>query len=359
MRQCVIGLRIQLYLIAVTCISLLLTSCASQSATSPETSIEVTPYIQTTHLPQTYAPETTRLLQPTPTVISPSQNTERDLTNLLIELCWVAYSPTHFDPTADPIQWPSEETVREDLRVLRNFGFNGLVTYGSNYVRQEAPDEMLNLARLAQETGFAGVILGVWDLNNENELRNAEQGATYTATVGYCVGNEGLDSRYDLETLISVIERLRRSTGKPVSTTEQVYDYYENSPLWDISDWIFPNAHPYFAGEYSPQAAVAWTEKVYANLDKVSDKLLVFKEVGLPSGGDDRLSGANQAEYYRLLKETEIAYVVFEAFDAPWKHLHPQNSDGTFPQPDPEPHWGIFTYNREPKEVAGGICLRP
>lgn len=289
-------------------------------------------------------------------VTATPQSAQQRLEDSLTRLCWVAYSPTHFDPTTSPVQWPSEEDIREDLRVLRSAGFSGLVTYGSNSMNRDAPNQALDIAGLAQEAGFEGMIVGVWDPTSENELQAAEQAALRPIVVGYSVGNEGLDARYKLDTLVSAMKRLRSATGKPVSTTEQVNDYYENSPLWAISDWIFPNAHPYFSGYRDPQEAVDWTKRVFKTLAAVSNKLLVFKEVGLPSGGDSGLSEARQASYYRLLRETGVTYVVFEAFDAPWKHLGHPNLDGSYPLPDPEPHWGIFTSDRTPKQAAAGIC---
>lgn len=284
------------------------------------------------------------------------QRVGQDLGSLFTRLCWVAYSPTHFDPTVDPVQWPSKASIREDLRVLHSVGFDGLVTYSSNYRDRDASDQTLDVAGLAQEAGFEGMIVGIWDPTDEQELQAAEQASSYPVVVGYCVGNEGLDVRYDLDILVSTMDRLRKNTSKPVSTTEQVHDYYENSPLWDISDWIFPNAHPYFSGYRISKEAVAWTEGVFETLDSVSDKPLILKEVGLPSEGDDDLSPSRQAEYYRLLRKTDVSYVVFEAFDAPWKHLGDPLPDGTYSLPDPEPHWGIFGYDRTPKEAAIGIC---
>lgn len=286
----------------------------------------------------------------------PLRSVGQNMADMLSRLCWIAYSPTHFDPTTSPIQWPSEENVREDLFVLRSAGFNGLVTYGSNYTSRDTPDQMLDIPRLAQEAGFEGMIVGVWDPTDENELQAAEQAGLYPIVVGYSVGNEGLDVRYNLDTLASAMDRLRQTTGKPASTTEQVHDYYENSPLWTISDWIFPNAHPYFAEYRDPQEAVEWTERIFETLALGSDKPLIFKEVGLPSGGDTGVNEARQAQYYQLLRETDVIYVVFEAFDAPWKHLTQPRPDGTYPLPDPEPHWGVFTSDRIPKEAAANIC---
>jgi len=281
---------------------------------------------------------------------------KKSLADSLTHLCWVAYSPTHFDPTTNPVQWPTEEDIRKDLSVLHDAGFNGLVTYSSNYSLKDTPNQVLDIPRIAENVGFEGLIVGVWDPTDENELQAAEKFNQYQIVVGYSVGNEGLDVRYDLDSLVLAMNRLRQATGKPVTTTEQVHDYYENSPLWEISDWIFPNAHPYFSGYRDPQEAVAWTAKVFKTLDSVSDKPLIFKEVGLPTDGDDDLSESRQALYYQSLRETTVTFVVFEAFDAPWKHIGSQKPDGTYPWPDPEPHWGIFTFDRKPKEAVKVIC---
>lgn len=288
----------------------------------------------------------------------PAQRANSALADRLTRLCWVAYSPTNFDPTAKPVRWPSEEDVSEDLRVLRGAGFNGLVTYGSNYPGRGEPGRALDVAGLAESAGFEGVIVGVWNPCDEGELSAAERAGSHQAVVGYCVGNEGLDVRYNLKTLTSAMERLRRTTGRPVSTSEEAGDYTENSPLWGIADWTFPNAHPYFAELRDAREAAQWTESIFRTLRPVSDKPLIFKEVGLPSGGDRGLDEARQSRYYQLLRQTEVTYVVFEAFDAPWKHLHPPRPDGTYPRPDPEPHWGVFTSTRKPKAAAADICRR-
>lgn len=276
--------------------------------------------------------------------------------DLFIQLCWVAYSPTHFDPTTSPVRYPKEADVREDIRALRQAGFTGMVTYGSNYQNPNKPGQILDITAIAQQEGFNGMVVGVWDPASDVELTSAEQVSENQIVVGYSVGNEGLNERYTLGILQSAMERLRRNTGKPVTTTEQVHDYYENSPLWMISDWIFPNAHPYFSGIREPKESVEWTVKVFNNLARISNKPLIFKEVGLPSDGDVDLSESNQAEYYRLLQNTQAKYVIFEAFDAPWKHLGKPTPDGIYLLPDPEPHWGIFTSERTPKKAAANIC---
>lgn len=254
--------------------------------------------------------ETNLIQKPTTKATLFALNTEQELSNLFTRLCWVSYSPSTFDPTTEPPKWPSEKDIHEDLLILRRAGFNGLVTYSSYYFDENSPGRFVNIPHLAQETEFEAMIIGVWDPVNEDELQFAEQASSYSIVIGYSIGNEGLDIRYDLEALTSATSRLRQTTGKPVSTTEEVYDYHANSPLWTISDWIFPNAHPYFAGLRKPQEAVEWTQSVYHALEMVSDKPLVFKEVGLPTDGDFSLSELHQEQYYQLLGETDVTFVV-------------------------------------------------
>jgi len=256
----------------------------------------------------------------------------------LFSLCWVAYSPTNFDP--DQEMYPSEESIQQDLEVLHASGFTGLVTYGANETLGSA------VPRLAQEMGFRGLIMGIWDPTSQAEREQAVAAAGYAVTEGYVMGNEGLGERYDLSTLQSAMDELRQATGKPVATTEEIGDYSDPT-LLTLGDWVFPNAHPFYAGLIDPDEAVTWTERIFADLRKRTDRPVMFKEVGLPTGGDPRgrLNEALQAEYYRQLRETDVQFVYFESFDQPWKK-----------EPSVEPFWGLFRADRTPKEAVQHVC---
>jgi exo-beta-1,3-glucanase (GH17 family) len=245
------------------------------------------------------------------------------------------------------------------LEALHQAGFSGLVTYAANYQVAGQPGQALDIPKLAQAAGLQGMIMGIWNPADEAELKAAETASQVPILLGYSIGNEGLNSRYDLKTLTAAMDRIRNATHKPVTTSQPSGDYYRSSPLWEISDWIFPNAHPYFSGVRDPQEAVDWTARVFQNFSSFSAKFIFFKEVGLPSAGEAGLSESHQAAYYRLLRQTPVNYVVFEAFDAPWKHLGTPDANGQYALPDPEPHWGIFTSARTPKPAAVGICSRP
>ncbi|MBU1125358.1 MAG: hypothetical protein KKC84_04990, partial [Candidatus Omnitrophica bacterium] len=198
-----------------------------------------------------------------------------DFRDKISRLKWIAYAPLRFNPNID--LYPPEESIREDLELLFRYGFRGIVTYGANKILAQIP-------RIARETGFQAVIMGIWDLASNNELENALAAVEYVD--GYCVGNEGLNLRYDIATLKEVIAYVKEKTGKPVTTTEQVTDYY-NDAILEIGDWVFPTIHPFLNHVTNPQKAANWIEKHYKILIRHagSNKVVFFKEVGFPTAG--------------------------------------------------------------------------
>lgn len=245
---------------------------------------------------------------------------------------WVAYAPTHFDPNATPPLRPSEASIRADLRVLHDAGFDGLVTYGA---------EVSEIPHIAEAVGFKAMLLGVWAPGNANEIRRATQAARSAIVAGVIVGNEGLTfHRYTLPVLREAMEEMRRDTGKAVSTTEVIESYFATPELAEWSDFLAVNAHPYFHEIRDPIAAVEWTATAYAKMaNRYPGKVLLFKEVGLPTAAPGFLEKA-QFEYYQALQKTQVQFVFFEAFD------------GLFKNSPVERSWGIFHADRTPKAAA-------
>jgi len=310
-------------------ISLLLSSC---DAAVPTPDIKAT--VQTAVM-QTVVAAATQTTIPTSTPTF--EKNLRTLEKKLFSLCWVAYSPTHFDPDVGIL--PSEDDISADLQALHGAGFRGLVTYGSESTFRHIP-------RIAREIGFQGVIMGVWSPTSVEEMANARGAVDYVD--GYSVGNEGLFfGRYDFDTLKIAMDDLRAITAKPVATTEVLNSYYSDDQVRQLGDWAFPNVHPYWNGMKNPQQAVTWTQQQFADLKVLygSSRLVVFKEVGLPTAGDPELSEEGQAAYYRLLGNTDVKFFYFEAFDQPWKTSLPV-----------EPYWGLFHSDRSPKPVIDHVC---
>lgn len=247
------------------------------------------------------------------------------------QIVWVAYSP----PSADPNQGTeaTPKAINEDLTILRKAGFTGLVTYSSaGTLGRELPV-------IAEMLGFKGLIMGIWDPSNQEEIDAAEAATKLPIVLGFCIGNEGLNERYEMAVLSLAIQNLREATGKPATTTEQIDDYVDEN-LLQLGDWVFPNAHPYFHNQLDPDAAVRWTQTAYDDFKRRTDHFVMFKEVGLPTAGDPegRLNEASQEGYYLQLAKTDVRFVYFEAFDQPWKTTLPI-----------EPHWGIFRSDLTPK----------
>jgi exo-beta-1,3-glucanase (GH17 family) len=291
---------------------------------APDPDLEAT--VQTA-VQQTIAAPTLQAVRATPTL----EDNLKTLQEKLSSLCWVAYSPTHFDP--DKGDYPSETDIQEDLRILYNAGFRGLVTYGAASPGQQIP-------KLAKEVGFEGVIMGVWSPTSAEEIANAKDAAAYVD--GYNVGNEGLFfSRYDFNALKAAMNDVRSATQRPVATTEVLGSYFSDANLRELGDWVFPTAHPYWNGVKTPQPAATWTQQQFVALSGLyttTSKLVVFKEVGLPTAGEPQVSEAGQADYYGLLHGTNVRFVHFEAFV--------------------EPYWGLYRSDRSPKPAVSYVCAQ-
>jgi exo-beta-1,3-glucanase (GH17 family) len=291
----------------------------SNSLTSPLPTAEIT-------ITPTNVPTLTPTFTPKSIPLITTEWIER-----VTRIVWIAYSP----PSSDPNRGieATSDAIRDDLSTLRQANFTGLITYGSSGIMgREFPS-------LAESLGFEGIIMGIWDPFNEEEIQNAQRASDLPITLGYCVGNEGLHIRYETIDLVSVMENLRKTTGKPVATTEEVDDYSDET-LLDLGDWVFPNVHPYFHSQTEPMLAVRWTKGAFDDFKRKTNRFILFKEVGLPTSGgvDGQLSEANQDLYYDELAKTDVHFVYFEAFDQPWKTHLPI-----------EPHWGVFHSDRSPK----------
>jgi exo-beta-1,3-glucanase (GH17 family) len=266
---------------------------------------------------------------------------ESDWASKLRTLRFVCYFPSEANPEKD-IE-ASEESIRDDLQLLKQAGFTGLITYSANGTYGKP------LLEIAHSLGFAdeSVLVGIWDPTSASELRLAKECATSPACLGFICGNEGLSTgssqkRYSFEQLSQAITELE-TTGKPCAFTEEIDDYYLEERLLELGSFHAVNAHPYFHSKVTPDAAVRWTVDAYEKFAKLTTKPVFFKEVGLPTAGDNRgdLSEANQDQYYTELAKTKVNHAFFEAFDLDWKNHLPV-----------EPHWGLFYSNRVPKQFV-------
>lgn len=256
------------------------------------------------------------------------------------DIRWVTYSSPNAVSSRGSYQL-TVESIQKDLMALKKAGFSGLVTYGSAGIMGRA------LPTIAQSLGYQGLIMGIWNPSNQNELNNARNASALPIVMGYGIGNEGLyqnRERYTIPELCSAISDLRSGTGKPVATSEEIDDYAFHPELLFVGDWLFPNAHPYWHSTKYPMDAVEWQTTRYNDMVENTDRSIFFKEVGLPTSGAPGLSEKNHDLYYRKLAKTNVRFVYFEGFDQPSK----ANSSV-------EPHWGIFNAARKPKLLGWNL----
>lgn len=250
----------------------------------------------------------------------------------------VAYHPRRYSPQ-DRAGVPLEQ-IRQDLKLLKTYGFRSIVTYSAEGTLGEIP-------QIARELGFDGaIIMGLWDVASSQEQENAIKQRDYVD--GYCVGNEGLGLRYSVRELETRMQELRSRTRRPVTTTEPIDRYLTGEYsdwLMEHSDWLFPLAHPIWSNEFEPSQAVAWISAWHDYLRATSAKQLVLKEVGFPSAGSTAFSEKKQLEFFQRLKQQQLSYFYFEAFDQPWKRT-------VLRLGNVEAHWGIFNARGKPKQTA-------
>ena len=257
----------------------------------------------------------------------------------------IAYQPRDFSPGSEDSPSARIQIV-EELRLLHQQGFRSLVTYSSRGVLGGIPS-------VAREQGFSGtVIMGVWDIFSTEEWSQAlEQQANVD---GYCLGNEGLGIRYTPDELAEKMAELRSLTGKPVSTTEPI-DRYLHGPnrewLLTHSDWLFPLAQPFWAGQIEPQRAVDWITARSDYLGAVTERPVILKEVGFPSALSRGQTEDDQLAFFQALETTGLTYFYFEAFDQPWKHQ-------MFREAEFEAHWGMYREDGTPKKVMKWLAAR-
>ena len=99
---------------------------------------------------------------------------------------------------------------RSDLETIRRTGFDGVITY-------ECDGPLEQIAELAGQAGLK-VIQGIWGPADRQELEKAMQLKNKVAA--YCVGNEGLGTRYTIRELGQGLTYLSNQTGVPTAVSE-------------------------------------------------------------------------------------------------------------------------------------------
>jgi len=293
----------------------------------------------------------------------------------------ICYSGYRRGQSPDSGQFPSLGEIREDLRLLREH-WRVLRLYDCSrhaervlqVIRSDRLDfEVLLGAWLAAEVSnprcpwggvFDDATLAANAAANDTEIeRLIELAERYDDVVfAVAVGNEATvewtDHQVPVERMFWHVRRVRHNVVQPVTVCENYVPWLQElRGLATELDFIALHTYPVWESR-SIDEALAYTQE---NFDSVArlypDKRVVISEAGWTTGSNGRgirpenSSEELQARYYRELTEWArnhgILTFVFEAFDEPWK--------GSSDPLEPEKHWGLFTADRQPKQVVRAL----
>ncbi|KWU17929.1 glycosyltransferase family 2 protein [Burkholderia cenocepacia] len=246
-------------------------------------------------------------------------------------------------------KYPTEAEIRQDFQQLSQY---------TSHIRTYSASEGPVIGPIAQEFGMT-VMAGSWVQGDkeadEKELKALiAEAKSSKAVKQLLVGNESL-LRGDLtvEQLSRYLDRVRKATKKPVSTTEPWNIWLENPELAKHVDFIAVHILPVW--EKQPiENAVDFTFARLADLQrKFPKKRIVLAETGWPSGGEANgaavPSAKNQSLYLREFAERAKAqhtnYFVFTFADEAWKRAE-EGRVGMY--------WGIVGADRHLKLSATG-----
>lgn len=296
-----------------------------------------------------------------------------ELEKKLSRLTWIIYEPIRTNPYKKPQPPITEDEIRNELTILRtNTNFDGIITISSAGINSRIPEIAKSVRiesrpdnkddvnsdkfKLPEAKRFEGVIMGILNIDNENELINAINAKEHVD--GYCVGNNFPDKAYVPFEVLEAIERIRNSTGKPVTTTLPPNGYSIYSKISNAIDWFFPDVHSDWYFEESADKAYDQLKDSHILAVKdiqkeFPDKPIMLKMISFPSKGSDGGSEEEQYKFFRKVVEyvksnmafPERVYAsYFSAYDIMWK-TEAEN------WPPREQFVGLLNSNGEPKKL--------
>lgn len=275
----------------------------------------------------------------------------------MLEGRFVAYQPTELKVwDGNPVQ-ASEVSIREDLKALRPW-FDSLVTYGSHSGAELIPG-------IARELGYRAVVIGIWNPDDDLEVRNALRAWENNPeiVVGVSLGNEmilsGRGTWAGLEKAIGKFRDL--APGLPLTVTEPFAIYLDDpdaEPVLAKLDFLAVNVHPVFEKWFASAPPFNWADFVVQASARLSGEAfcgpILVKETGVPTApAEEGFTPEKQKSFYvelarQLPASRTLAFAYFSAFDAPWRIYDESAVAGHHPE---EAHWGLFTEARDPKPV--------
>lgn len=306
------------------------------------------------------------------------QSKEEMLAGVTNAICYSGFRSGQHPDRGEGASNPSNEEILEDLNMLVNAGF-GLIRLYDSGVNSEAVLHIIKQNKLPMKA-----MLGIWlqaELSNhescawlmepipqkdldENKVLNQEEiqrgirlaNNFPNVVVAVNVGNEASvdwnDHKVDTDTIISYVRRVKVATGRLLTVAEN-YEWWaaEGATLAKELDFISIHIYPVWEGKDIDEAMPYSIENIQKVRNALPESRIVISEAGWASVASefgDRASEVKQKQYFDELmawaKENNVTTFFFEAFDEDWKG-DPNNPMGA------EKHWGLFTVDRQAKEV--------
>ena len=274
-------------------------------------------------------------------------------------------------------RYPSLDQIREDLllllphwRLLRLYDCSVHAERLLEVIRRDGLDVRVMLgAYLGPEVNnpncpwggvYSDEALQASITENEAEvgrliaLAQAHPDTVFSVAVGNEATVDWTDHLVPLQRMIDHVRRVKAGVTQPVTFCENYLPWQHTlQPL--VAELDFISLHTYPVWEYKQvHEALAYTRDNVDSVARLYPQMpVVITEAGWTTRSNGRgipphhASQAQQDAYLRALMqwtdEAGILCFVFEAFDEPWKGS---------PDPlEPEKHWGLYTVDRQPKQV--------
>ena len=289
----------------------------------------------------------------------------------------ICYSGYRAGQSPDTRVYPSTAQIREDLllmqphwRLLRLYDCSLHAQRVLDVIRRDRLDFQVMLgAYLGAEVNNPGCPWGARysdaQLQASSAENEAEVGRLITLARQYegivfsvAVGNEATvdwtDHLVPLPRMMAHVRRVKQAVTQPVTFCENYVPWQQQ--LRDLVaelDFISLHTYPVWENKAVHEALAYTRDNVDSVARRYPGKPLVITEAGWPTGANGRGIAPHEASqdlqdsYLRELlawtDATGMLCFVFEAFDEPWK--------GSPDPMEPEKHWGLFTVDRQPKQV--------
>ncbi len=274
---------------------------------------------------------------------------------------------------------PSNEEILEDLQILSEQTPFRLIRL---YDCEENSQMVLEVIR-KHDLDFK-VLLGIWlraetdsyetcewltepwpketlEKNKKMNVLEIEKGIELAneyddIIVAVNVGNESLvdwnEHRVDVDTVITYVKRVQQDIEQPVTVADNYKWWADNGEeLAEVVDFVSIHLYPIWEGRDLDEGMSYSIENFEEVKTALPGKQIVITEAGWATTASEfgpRASQEKQKQYVKELMDwsaaNNITTFIFEAFDEDWKG-DPNDPMGA------EKHWGLYTVDRQPKEV--------